>query len=73
MWYIFTTLWYHSDKLKYLSRENMYRLLNKYLSNIDYKEKNEKSNRTKGQMRINAEFIAYKVQFFKSSYYLNTL
>jgi len=34
----------------------MYRLLNKYLSNIDYKEKNKKSSRTKGQMRINAEF-----------------
>jgi len=26
----------------------MYRLLNKYLSNIDYKEKNKKSSRTKG-------------------------
>jgi len=38
-----------------------------------YKTEINKSNRTKGQMRINVEFTAYKVQFFEFSYHLNTL
>jgi len=38
-----------------------------------YKTEINKSNRTKRQMRINVEFTEYKVQFFESSYRLNTL